>query len=132
MNSLITVNCWELWVLSFCGWMSASETRRLSADVDPNNEFAVKKVLKERILPHLMSSERRPFSREQVRNSLRYFLTTKQFPVEDVFLVGEPPFLPPDNPLDYYRWAWEVLFGDEGYELESLKGYVEKNDRGAG
>ncbi len=61
--------------------------------------------------------------------NLQYFLTTRSFPAEKIYETSLPAFDPPADPIDYYKWAWEVLFGDEPYELESLEGYVENNDR---
>ena len=126
----VVVNYWKLMRLSSFGWLSNRELERLSRDVDPNSEGDVKAAIRDVLLPYLMKSPSWDLIREQLRLNLRYFLTTGAL-VEDVYEDAEPAFGLPDRPIDYYRWAWEVLFGEEPWHLESTAGYAERNDRRA-
>ncbi len=56
---------------------------------------------------------------------MRYYLNTLDFPIEAVYEANEPVFDLPKDPLDYYRWAWEVIFPHEDYQLKDLDDYVD-------
>jgi hypothetical protein len=102
------------------------EMTRLALTVDPNNEQHVKSAIRMHIVPHVAALEKRiPGVTEEIKEALRYYLTTGRFPIEALYEAGEPAFELPDNPLDYYRWAWEVCFPGEEYRLASLDGYEE-------
>jgi hypothetical protein len=52
------------------------------------------------------------------------------FPIEEVYDAHEPVVMLPKDPMNYYRWAWESLFPDEDYRLDSLNEYDEDKDIG--
>ena len=130
MTSETKVNVWVLEVLSSLHWLSGEDTNAINASVDPDDEMAVKGVLREVVVPHLKPLGFWKTFEPRLKRNLRYFLTTKSVPdelLEDVYLGGEPPFNPPEPVWKYYVWAWEVLYPGEDYRLESVAGYREEN-----
>lgn len=117
----------DLTILSACYHLPAAETWQAADMVpDENDEAAVKAFLRQYIVPRIEQVEARlPGTRNRLKHSLRYYLTTQRLPAEAVFYAEEPVFPPPDDPFNYYRWAWEVLFPGEAYRLSSLDDYVE-------
>ena len=131
MTKRIVVNYWRLFDLANYDWLSEDELAALWRAVDPNDEVGVKKAIRDHLLPHWQRSPYWPALRESLRINLRYFLTTERFPAGELYEQSLPAFSAPDDPIAYYRWCWEVVFGDERYQLASLEGYVEQNDRDA-
>lgn len=116
----------DLTLLSSMPSVCAAESWRIHAEVDPNSESQVKEVIRKHVVPDLEKEfVTHPGFRDRLKECLRYFLNKKQFPFERIFEAREPSLVLPDDPLNYYRWAWDVLFGPEDYRLESLEGYSE-------
>ncbi|MDB5324424.1 MAG: hypothetical protein JWN40_6055 [Phycisphaerales bacterium] len=105
--------------------LSSTDRERLAATVSPNDEADVKHAVRGYVLPRLQRIEsREPGSVERIKASLKYFLNTRAFPADELFYEGEPPFDHPDDPIDYYRWVWDVLAPDEPYAEADLSQYV--------
>jgi hypothetical protein len=50
----------------------------------------VKKAPREHIIPYLMTCPWWEVTRRELRENLRYFLTTKRFPAEELFYERDP------------------------------------------
>ncbi len=124
------VNVWTLDMLSSLHWLSDEEANAMRSSVDSDDEMAVKRVLREVVVPYLKALPVWGTFEPRLKRNLRYFLTTKSVSdelLEDVYAVGEPPLDGPEPLWKYYHWAWEVLYPGEDYRLESVAGYREEN-----
>lgn len=93
--------------------------------IDPNDEHEVKEVIRRYIVPQINNMDEN--LRKRCELSLRYFLTTRSAPFEDLFEALLPPFDPPENPIKFFEWLWEVWYPGEDYHLESPECYIEDN-----
>jgi hypothetical protein len=126
MNTKHRVDYRHLTALSAFYPIHGPQMTHLALTVNPNSESEVKAAIRTYIVPHVAEIEKRlPGFTDQLKDTLRYYLVTDQFPIEEVYLADEPAFDLPDKPLDYYLWAWQVFFPSEDYRLASLDGYEE-------
>jgi hypothetical protein len=101
-------------MLSTHGVLPNDIQSQLFYDVDPNDPVAVKHAIRKYIVPRIMGRERqRPGFGKELRSSLWYFLHKQPWDPAKIYSVGEPAIDEPDNLMDFYKWAWEELFGGE-------------------
>lgn len=88
-------------------------------------------MLRNYILPRIMRQEKRELGfLQRLKDSLTFYLNTTKFPIDDVYSAHEPVVSLPDDPMNYYRWAWEVLFPAEDYRVKSLASFEEDKNIG--
>jgi hypothetical protein len=59
-------------------------------------------------------------SQEDCKNSLRYFLSTKNAPFRKILSdQQESPIGLPTDPSQFFIWIWDVLFPGEDYQIEN-------------
>lgn len=123
----IHVNPYDLSILSSFGIVSKEQTWTINKETNENDKSSVQAAIRAYLLPEIEGWEkRRPGYIRQLKHSLQFYLNVPdRFPIEKVYESGEPVFELPIDPLDYYRWAWELLFGNEDYHLGSLDGFIE-------
>ena len=119
----------HLTLLSAHGELPLHIQRHLFNNVDPNDRSEIKKSIRNYIAPQIDGAERQnPGYRERVKNSLWYYLHHQPWDPTAIYSMHEPVIHEPDEMLNYYRWAWEELFGgqessmpapnDDNFEVE--------------
>lgn len=97
-------------------------------DLDPNDEAAVRGVIRELVVPDVQKWPKH--FRERVKLSCQYFLSTehpdKLF--RGLFEGSMPPFDAPDDARSIFIWAWNECFPGESYVLANPEDYTEVFD----
>jgi hypothetical protein len=96
-------------------------------NVDPNNEMAIKKIIRDVFLPFYKNRNTLEFC-EQMKNSLKFYLSTNLFDWERKFNSCLLPFDHPDNPRDFFVWIWEEWHPDERYQISNVSDYSVNDD----
>ncbi len=95
-------------------------------DIDNNNEIEVKEIIAEKIKPNFENWSLN--KQERARLALSYYLTTNKLDFRRKFDSYIPAFELPDNPHDFFKWIWEVIFPGENYEMSNWREYAEISD----
>jgi hypothetical protein len=86
--------------------------------VNSDDEHSVKTAIRQYMPPILNGWESQdPGSSMRAKMALWYYIHHQPWPPEKVFGRGEHIMPEPDDPLKYYRWAWEELYGDVETEM---------------
>jgi len=68
-------------------------------------------------------------SKAQVKNSMRYFLTTRKLDFYNILINQQESSLRlPDDPIGFFVSLWEILFPGESYELSDTIGWAVEED----
>lgn len=95
-------------------------------NVDPNDEIAIKMIIKSVLKPEF---EQQPNAfKEASKKALSYYLTTDKINFGRVFNSNLLAFDHPTNPKDFFYWIWEIFFGEEDYIIKDIEDYIEYND----
>jgi len=97
-------------------------------DLDPNDEAAVRIVIRELSVPYVQ--QLRENVKTRIKLSCQYFLSTEQ-PAElfrGLFEGRLPPFYAPNEPRSIFIWAWNECFPGESYILANPEDYTEVFD----
>ena len=94
--------------------------------LDPNDEAAVRAVIRERLVPYFrrMNAE----SVERIERAYRYYLHQPNFPWDHMFPGLLIPFLPPRNPKDFFVWLLDECFPTHDWSLNDPDSYEEVRD----
>ena len=101
---------------------------------DANDENRVKNVFKMQITPRLLKFDKG--KQEQIKNTLRFYLSsiphenTKERPYffRKLFSTISPAFTFPNEPRLFFVRLWEVLYGNESYQIDDYSDYIEDYD----
>jgi hypothetical protein len=103
------------------------DVRFIGCFVDPNDEAAVKDVLRKHVLP--MCAELSKETLDHYTSALRYYLTTRSAPVTAfISAQQESPLRCPADPHSLFLWVWELLCPGEDYLVTDLACWREEND----
>jgi len=94
-------------------------------DLNPNNESAVKSIVRSRLLPEY--NNRSLLFRDKIKMALSYALSSGKN-LGGEFDSNLLPFDHPDDPNLFYKWIWEVFFPDENFELSNIDDFEEVED----
>jgi hypothetical protein len=97
-------------------------SEHLYRTVDPNDEAAVRGLIREHLVPFYESWTDR--AKEQGKLGLAYGLSFQRNSLERWFYSRLPPIDAPEDPARFYEWLWSELFGEESWRLEDQNAYV--------
>lgn len=98
----------------------------LYSQLDPNDVDAMRKIIRNLIVPHCQELSKTVF--ERVKLAFQYYLSKPNSNFGRVFSSNLPPFYAPDDPRLFFIWIWEECFPGESYRIEDLDMYVEDPD----
>ena len=103
--------------------LAPEEEAEVLQNVDPNNEQQVRAVIRRHCSP-VMAGMRHDV-RERYKNTLRYFLTTRQADFQAIIDgMQDMPLRNPDEPVNLFLWTWKELFPGEDYHIDDLTGWM--------
>jgi hypothetical protein len=93
---------------------------------DPNDEAAVRAVIRERLVPYFrrMNAE----SVERIELTYRYYLQKPNYPWEHILPGLLIPFEAPRNPRDFFVWLLDECFPNHDWTLSDPDSYEEVRD----
>jgi hypothetical protein len=115
MSDIITVNPYYLLEMlgNLSGLADHDESVEFYRSLDPNDEDAVRKIIRAHVVPHVKRFTDDTLAK--IKLTMRYYLSCSEVPWDDLFCSVLPPFEPPKNARDYFVWAWEECFPGEDY-----------------
>jgi hypothetical protein len=100
--------------LSSFGAYPIDVQKQIWDSVDPDDEQSVKRAIRTYIEPRISAIDRiNPGYRTKIKFALWYFIHRQPWDPALVFSQGDPVFPEPEPAIDYYKWAWDVLFADD-------------------
>ena len=123
---MTSVNYWHLFFL-LTDLMDEEVEHDPVLPLDDNDKAGTKELFGRHLLP--IHRERPAHIEKKVKDSLRYFLTTRKAPLENLLdNLQDRPIGVPDDPYALLEWLWEVLYPGEDFRIADLSGFVERND----
>lgn len=112
----------------FAGLADDDDAVEKYRDLNPNDQNAVREVIRELSVPYVQNLRERVKIR--VKLSCQYFLSTEQPDrlFRGLFEGSLPPFDAPDDARSIFIWAWNECFPGESYVLANPKDYTEVFD----
>ena len=86
------------------------------------DEMGIRECLRAVILPRAHAEIARD---SRILASLEFYLSTGNLPAERILENGDPPFDPPADPIDYFRWVWQELHPVREFEPARPERYRE-------
>jgi hypothetical protein len=94
--------------------------------LDPNDETAVRAMIRELLVPYVLSLNKA--IHERIRLAYQYYLSKPDSNFRDLFLPLMLPFGIPHDPRRFIQWVWEECFPGEDYRLSNLDDIVINDD----
>lgn len=112
----------------FAGLADDDDAVEKYRDVNPNDQNAVRGVIRELSVPYVQTL--RESVKIRVKLSCQYFLSTEQPDslFRGLFEGSLPPFDAPDDARALFIWAWNECFPGESYVLANPEEYTEVFD----
>lgn len=95
--------------------------------LDSNGDIQMKAVIREHLLPYFEDST--PDYKAKFRVSLAYYLNKNKIDFERLFESNLLPMAPPDTPIIFFVWVWEVLFPTEEFSAIPIDNCIENNNQ---
>ena len=108
------------------GRIGDEAAREIYKRPDPYSEASLKDVFRRFAVTHFEANPDK--YKKKCKDSLRYFLTTREAPFERILLSQQDSELmnPPD-PYQFFVWLWEVLFAGEDFHIKNLDEWTVDN-----
>jgi hypothetical protein len=85
---------------------------------DPNEEEAVRRIIREQIVPYFARVDAESVSK--IKQAYRYYLSKGDSRWDRVYDSMLLPFDHPDLPRDFFLWIWQECFPNEDWQITDL------------
>jgi hypothetical protein len=126
MKSIVSI--WHLiQLLAWAGEDTNAGDEHFLENLDGNDELRMRLMIRKTVLK--MFKAYTSESKNMLKESFRYFLTTDDMDFRKAFETFNPPYDPPnDNPKKFFEWIWQELFPGEDWRLDDTSNYTVDNE----
>jgi hypothetical protein len=113
------------WIVGALNTVTDDEANLVNS---PDDENGTRRIIRLLIKPDFEGL--RPEAQQQLKDSLRYYLTTEEADFYDILdLQYEWPIEPPTNAKDFFLWIWDELFPNQDFTVDRVADWSVSHDR---